>query len=171
MSQNTLKIENNPAVWYKHRWAWFLFALPAIVVFACFITMYFAFTHDDGVVDDDYYKSGLVVNRSLARDDKARSLGLKAGVSITNTAVEVKLSGNKAAVLTGQPIQMKFQNMVSKNADQELTVVPTEAGVWRGQLAKPLESSTWQVSLETEEWRLMNKLKSDFSASFSMQPK
>lgn len=170
-TQNTIKNDTNPAIWYKHRWAWFLFTLPALVVVACFITMYVAFAHDDGVVDDDYYKSGLVVNRSLVRDDKARALGLKAGVSINKTAVEVKMNAHNTAVLNGQPIQLKFQNMVSKDSDQVITIVPAGQGLWRGQLTKPLVNSTWQVSLETQEWRLMDKVKTDFVTPFALSPK
>lgn len=54
------------APWYRHRWPWFLIAGPAIVVAAGVATAVIAHRSDDGVVAEDYYKRGLLVNKRIA---------------------------------------------------------------------------------------------------------
>jgi hypothetical protein len=38
---------------------------PAVVVLASFITLYLAITRPDPVVDPDYYRKGVEINRTL----------------------------------------------------------------------------------------------------------
>lgn len=64
--------------WYRQLWPWLLIMGPALVVVACFYTIWLAVSTADPMVVDDYYKQGLAVNRSLARDQQAQSLGLQA---------------------------------------------------------------------------------------------
>ena len=66
--------------WYRELWPWLLMAGPAIVVVAALATAYLAVSSDDGVVADDYYKRGLVINRVLEREQRAAALGLGAVV-------------------------------------------------------------------------------------------
>ncbi len=54
---------------------------PAIVVLAGVITTYLAVVTSDGLVADDYYKRGLAINQTLARDLVARQLGLRAQIA------------------------------------------------------------------------------------------
>ena len=64
----------NPAMappWYRQPWPWLLMAGPAIVVVAGIVTAVIAFTGADGVIADDYYKQGMAINRTLAREAKA----------------------------------------------------------------------------------------------------
>lgn len=51
--------------WYRQFWPWFLIALPGTVVVASLITIYIAFTHQDPLVDGNYYKHGLTINERL----------------------------------------------------------------------------------------------------------
>lgn len=132
-----------------------MLGLPAIVVVASFITLFLAIKTNDGVVTDDYYKQGLAINQDLARDDKAKAMGLSAQMNITGTAIELKLTGSANAALVGQPIQLSLQNMASKTEDSVVALVPVGEGVWRGQLKKELSSGHWLVQLEGQDWRLM----------------
>src|SRR5690349_15944227 len=54
--------------WYYHPWPWLLFAGPLAVVVASLATAWIAYRSDDGVVAQDYYKRGLLVNRLLPKD-------------------------------------------------------------------------------------------------------
>lgn len=51
--------------WYRQFWPWFLIALPGAVVVASLITVYIAVTHQDPLVDGNYYKHGLTINERL----------------------------------------------------------------------------------------------------------
>lgn len=51
--------------WYKERWPWILMAGPAIVVIACIITIYLAFTQNRDVpLVNKQNRQGLVTTRS-----------------------------------------------------------------------------------------------------------
>jgi hypothetical protein len=53
------------ARWYRQRWPWLLIAGPALVVVASIATAWLAVKSDDGLVTDNYYKRGLLINRTL----------------------------------------------------------------------------------------------------------
>lgn len=57
-------VSNVPA-WWKFGHVWLVIAGPVIVVVASFITLYLAITHPDPVVDADYYRKGVEINRNL----------------------------------------------------------------------------------------------------------
>jgi hypothetical protein len=51
--------------WYRHRWPWLLMLGPAIVVVAGIATAVIAVRTDDGLVDPDYYRHGLHLDRAV----------------------------------------------------------------------------------------------------------
>jgi hypothetical protein len=52
--------------WWKFGHVWLVLSGPAIVVVASFITLYLAAKGMDPVIDEDYYRKGLELNRTLA---------------------------------------------------------------------------------------------------------
>jgi hypothetical protein len=54
--------------WWKHGQVWLLVAGPAAVVVAGVVTAWVAITHPDSVVEEDYYRRGIEINRRLAQD-------------------------------------------------------------------------------------------------------
>lgn len=163
-------IDTVPA--WKHPWFLFVFGLPAIVVVACFVTLYLAIKSDDGVVADDYYKQGLAINQDLRRDDKAREHGLTAQLDFVGDSVELHLVSNPAAsaALAGQPIKLVLQNMGVPAQDQVLTLVPTaQTGVWRSQLTRAPSKGLWQIRLEQADWRLIANVKGMLNQSVAFK--
>jgi len=71
MQQDTL---GSPAPWWKFGHAWLVFALPAIVVVASFVTLYLAITRPDPVIAEDYYQKGIEINKTLGDTATAASL-------------------------------------------------------------------------------------------------
>jgi len=60
---------NQPvAPWWKHGHVWLLISGPAAVVVASFATLWIAIATNDPVVDSDYYRRGIEINRQLAKD-------------------------------------------------------------------------------------------------------
>lgn len=146
---------------WKNPWFLFVFGLPAIVVVACFITLYLAIKSDDGVVTKDYYKEGLAINQDLRLEKKAQELGLRGRLTFEGTAVLLTLEGNEMgnAAINGQPLPLFLQNMGVPARDQAVTLVPI-AGTnsWRGQLTSKADKGRWEIRLESAGWRLTKDL-------------
>src|ERR1035437_2551244 len=62
--------------WYTHRWPWMLMSGPLIVVVAAVYTGWIAFSQQDALVVDDYYRQGKAINQDLRRDQVAARLNL-----------------------------------------------------------------------------------------------
>ena len=54
-----------PHPWWKFGHVWLVIAGPAVVVVASFITLYLAVSGMDPVLDEDYYRKGAELNKSL----------------------------------------------------------------------------------------------------------
>jgi hypothetical protein len=67
MSENTQQptTPEKPQPWWKFGHVWMVFGGPAVVVVASFVTLYLAVTRPDPVMDQDYYRKGLEINKTL----------------------------------------------------------------------------------------------------------
>ncbi len=52
--------------WWKFGHVWLVISGPALVVVASFITAYLAIVGQDPVVDADYYRKGIEINKTLS---------------------------------------------------------------------------------------------------------
>lgn len=75
--------------WWKHGHVWLVISGPAIVVVASFVTFYLAASGQDPVVDEDYYRKGIEINKTLA--DNPASLA-PATQARNHAATGVKIS-------------------------------------------------------------------------------
>ena len=64
--------DSKPLPWWRFPHVWMVVLGPAIVVVASFITFYLAAVGTDPVVDEDYYRKGIEINKTLG--DKPTSL-------------------------------------------------------------------------------------------------
>lgn len=153
-----IKTADGVKPWYREPWPWLLMAGPAAVIVAGFATLYLAVTTDDGLVVADYYKQGLAINVSLARDEKARALGLSATIELSpqRDRVQVRLAG-----LTGRPgrPRLRLVHPTRAGRDQSVLLVPSGTDTYISVL-RPVEPGTWHVVLEddTGGWRLSGTL-------------
>jgi len=139
--------------WYRDRWPWLLMAGPMIVVVAGFATAWLAWSTDDGVVADDYYKRGLVINKQLERSRRGEALGLGAVLEITpEGAVRLRLSGFADAAAPAM-VRAKLTNATRAGVDRVATLERRADGIYAGRMA-PLPPGRWLVSVETDAWRL-----------------
>ena len=68
--------EKDTKSWWQYGYVWFIIAGPLLVVIAGFITLYLAISRPDPVVDEDYYRKGIEINKTLnaKRDSLAPAL-------------------------------------------------------------------------------------------------
>jgi hypothetical protein len=135
--------------WYRHRWPWLLAAGPAIVVVAALATAFIAASTDDGVIADDYYKRGLMINKELDRTARAEALRLGAVVTFApDGSVRLALDGDappEVMLTLGHPTRAGY--------DRAITLMRGADGVYAGRLDAPLDGRR-HVAVETATWRL-----------------
>ena len=142
--------------WYRHRWPWLLMAGPLAVVVAGVFTAYLAVSSNDGLVDDDYYKHGLAVNKLGERDRRAAELGLQAEVMQRGDGAQLRLLLRSApdVALPGELV-LRLAHPTRGGADQRVVLHADGGGLYSGQLAAPL-TGRWHLALEDDrqQWRL-----------------
>ena len=62
--------------WYREPFVWLLIAIPLTAVIVGFVGLALAIRSDDGMVEDDYYRQGMAINRMLDRDKAAAAENL-----------------------------------------------------------------------------------------------
>ena len=63
-------MNTNPhgAPWYRYGHVWLVIAGPAMVVVAALATAWIAVRSPDPVLEEDYYRRGIEINKQLAAD-------------------------------------------------------------------------------------------------------
>lgn len=139
--------------WYREPWPWLLIAGPGAVLLAGIATMWIAFATADGLVAEDYYKQGLGVNRRLAREDAARSLGVSASVRLERTQITVELKGAAPEALF-----VHLAHSTRAGHDVRLRLVPNAGGVYSSP-APELPPGRWRIAVEDPRgtWRIVKE--------------
>jgi uncharacterized protein len=64
--------------WWKHGHVWLVISGPAIVVVAALFTGWIAISRPDPVIETDYYRRGIEINKTLAAQAKTHAPAEKA---------------------------------------------------------------------------------------------
>ena len=139
--------------WYRNRWPWLLMSGPAIVLVAGAITTWIAFASADGLVAEDYYRKGLGINKTLAREDAARRRGIEAEVRLQAGKIEVGLTGEQPGA-----IFVHLVHATRAGHDQRLRLERGAGGRYATDVA-PLPAGRWRISIEDPrgEWRILRE--------------
>lgn len=146
-----------PRPWYREPWPWILISLPATAVVAGIATVWIAATSADGLVVGDYYKAGLAINQTLAREEAAREQALTASIAQADGALSLQLGGRLQAY--PQQLALTLAHPTRPGMDQAvalhhagggryraaLPTMPTmPAGKWHAQLTDP--AAAWRLA-------------------------
>lgn len=148
--------------WYREPWPWFLISLPAAAVIAGLTTVWIAARSADGLVVGDYYKAGLAINQTLARDDAARDLELAATLQHDDGALVLTLAGRMAAY--PEQLSLVLAHPTRQGMDRTLALSHAGGGHYRTSLPS-LPAGKWHAQLadDTATWRLFGVLHTPFS--------
>lgn len=139
--------------WYREPWPWLLMAGPATVLVAGAFTTWIAFSTSDGLVEKDYYKQGLAVNKILKREEAAAKLGLSAEIDLgaDRHRVSIVVRGVDPAGLN-----FKLAHATRSGHDLSLRLARVAPGRYAAAIPNELPPGRWNVFVESpgEEWRL-----------------
>ena len=153
--------------WYREPWPWFLISLPATAVIAGVATVWIAYQSADGLVVGDYYKAGLAINQTLARDDAAHALELAATLQSENGALALTLMG-RLQVYPDQ-LSLTLAHPTRQGMDQTLMLSHAGGGHYRAALpAMPAGKWHAQLADTASTWRLSGVLHTPFSQPVTM---
>jgi uncharacterized protein len=147
-----------PQPWYSQRWPWLLMLGPALVVVAGVITGWLAYTRQDAMVVDDYYKRGKTINMDLRRDRAASVLKMSFQASYDPAAGKLEGQVSSFGRPYATPVRILMVHSTQPGKDLALDASPDAAG--RFSVALPLlEKARWSVTVEgpQREWRLASQ--------------
>jgi len=161
---------NDVKPWYTHRWPWFLMLGPALVVVAASYSGYIAFTRQDAMVVDDYYKQGNAINQDLRRDSVATNMGL--AFAAHYDAASGRLAGNLFSF--GHPLAGKMLIRLSHATQPEKDRLVEAQSDQNGQFEvslPALDRARWEVSIENpvRSWRLAGTWKWPQEATINLK--
>lgn len=143
--------------WYRNGAPWLLMLGPATVVLAGIHTTWLAFSHQDALVVDDYYKRGKAINQDLRRDRAAARRGITATLryepSLTRLAGTVRhRTGPEISSLV-----MQLIHPTQPQKDVRVMVQPDATGNFSVSLPM-LDHANWRVLIENtaRDWRVQS---------------
>jgi hypothetical protein len=139
-----------PQPWYREPWPWILMAGPVAAILGGGVTAWLAISTADGLVAEDYYRQGLAVNRTLAREARAKQLGISARVEFSPGAVRIFLEGQDPEALF-----VDLAHATRAGHDLRLRLARAAPGTYVVELP-PLPPGRWRVTLEPPrgDWRI-----------------
>jgi uncharacterized protein len=144
--------------WYRVPFVWLVVILPLTAVVASFVSLALAIRSDDGLVEDDYYKQGMAINRVLDRDRAAATHGLESRVALDDARHElrIQLTAHHGATLP-ENIEFKFMHATRAGVDHDLILPRLADGTYRTPLPE-LVPGHWDVQITAQDWRLTGSL-------------
>ena len=156
MTMNNQKQTQLP--WYRDGYVWMIICIPGSAVVMGFFLLYLAIDSYDGLVKDDYYKYGLQINKTLERDEQAKTLGLQANLQLNNESKKFRLilTGNDEFI---QPEQLNISFLHSTRAgyDQQILAMQQAEHTYVADLPELIQGK-WLIQIETEKWRLLKEM-------------
>ncbi len=146
--------------WYREPWPWLLALGPFAVVSAGAVTLWLALASDDGLVASDYYRQGLAINRTLARQQAALRMQYSAQVSFSGDGrnVRVTMSGRGELPST---VQLRLAHPTRAGLDEVVILRTVAAGNFTASLGLPIAgrrllfledaAQTWELEGEAAE--------------------
>lgn len=139
--------------WYREPWPWFLMSLPAASIIAGIATVWLAARSADGLVVGDYYKAGLAINQTLAREETARALGIAATLERDGDMIVLRLTGRPAGSPPG--VRLTLVHPTRTGFDRNIDFIPAGADAYRAVMPS-VSAGKWLAHLSDDAgiWRI-----------------
>lgn len=138
--------------WYRHGWVWFFIAILIWSMVSGISLVVIAYRNADDLVSDTWYQDGRATNRSIAEENLARALGIRARLTSANDRIMLQLEADVPVAPERLQLQMQHPTMASRDQLFELR----HEGEGRYTAAGLLSAGRWKVTLtpDTGNWRI-----------------
>jgi hypothetical protein len=156
-------------VWYKQFWPWFLIIVPLTSMVLSFTMMNLAFTGEDSMVIDDYYKEGRAINLKIQKLQQAQNLNISTKTQVFSDYVEVIFISGEPE--NGEALTLDFFHSTQKFKDFSVTLFRDANGVYRAPLTEDILGK-WQLSLHpfNEDWKIQKVVSLPQTSPFDLKP-
>jgi uncharacterized protein len=157
--------------WYRQFWPWFLMLIPAVAVLGGVATLLIAMSEPDGLVADDYYKSGLAINQDLSRDARARELGLSAQAVLDPDLGSVAITVHSGVPLGVDRLRLSLVHPTRAGTDVSVDLRRVHDQSFAAEIGA-LAPGRWHVVIEPLDstWRLRGRISLPGQTSMKLQP-
>lgn len=160
--------------WYRHVWPWLLMIPPGAAVIGGFLTAYLA-GPPPALVVDDYGEIAMATEQRLARDQRARELGLTARVHFASgepgdrdSGIKVALEHTSSYVL---PPELALKLVHPTRAELDAAAILTgHNGEYYGIVRRPASRMYVHLADAESSWRLVGQLPAG-GASLTLLPR
>jgi len=152
MKQET---QTNQKPWFKQPLVWLVISIPATSVVLGITLLTLAINTDDSLVIDDYYKHGKQINKLLARDQYAASLGLSGALVLNKQKNIIQVTLHSKLKIQEKNLTLRFLHATRNKQDRTLTLKPGKTSQQFEASLPPLRNGKWYVQLESRRWRLI----------------
>jgi hypothetical protein len=158
-----------PKMWYKQFWPWFLIVVPLTSMVLSFSMLRLAFTGEDSMVIDDYYKEGRSINLKIQKLQQAKVLNISTKIQLFSDYVEVTFISGKP--VNGEALILDFFHSTQKFKDFSVNLLRDANGIYRAPLTGDV-SGKWKLSLHPfdENWKIQKVVSLPQSTPFDLKP-
>lgn len=139
---------------------WMVIFFPCLAVVAGFYTLFLAIESDDGLVDSEYYKQGMGINKTIGRDVIAVEKNISGLININaqTGSIQAKFANDIKEALSPK-INFKLVHRTIPGFDQHVVLNQVDDSMlYTGQL-KPLPNTggRWRWEIKFNDWRISER--------------
>ena len=140
--------------WFKQAWPWFVFSIPLLTIVAGVITYKIAADNPHSMVQDDYFKKGLAINQSIAKQNYAKELMLSATIAVDKQADLIIVKFDDVGVEANQ-LKLLFSHPTKERLDKALLLEKLSPNEFAAQ-APELKQAYWHIRMldNDDSWLL-----------------
>ncbi|HFB67195.1 MAG TPA: hypothetical protein ENJ60_16790 [Aeromonadales bacterium] len=172
MTMQETNESNNPDIrpWFKEPWLWLVILLPVSAVVAGISTVIIANNNAVEMVNDDYYKLGLAINRNIDAVTKAKSLDIKGRLFFSPDKIQLHLQSNGDEI-TDQ-ILLDLIHPTEKRLDKHFKMKSLGHGVFSIENSIPVSGRRYiRITSVENQWVIKSEINITTGETFLLSAK
>lgn len=153
----------------RNPYVWMLLCVLGWSVMSGLAMILVAIKTNDGVVVDDYYRQGRLINRRTSLDQQAADYGLRAQLTIDQQLASLHLHRGRLASYPDQ-LQITLWHSTLSGYDHIQQLTHLGEGHYSYNLKTSLRPGQWNLELTTTDWRLVGDIRMPIQSQVELTP-